>query len=84
MRYVCVCVCEWGGGGGELGSSYTCCNSNQCYSTQYFLIGCEFCQSTVKLYYLCIFFMLAKFQDDQRLIVMLSINYLNSSFYSLK
>ena len=28
--------------------------------------------------------MLAKFKDDQRLIVMLSINYLNSSFCSLK
>ena len=28
--------------------------------------------------------MLAKFQDDKKLIVMLSINYLNSSFCSLK
>ena len=44
----------------------------------------NFNKSTVRLYYLHIFFMHIKFQDDQILIVMSSINYLNSSFYSLK
>ena len=44
----------------------------------------NFDKSTVRLYYLHIFFMLTKFQGDQRLIGMLSINCLNSSFSSLK
>ena len=41
-------------------------------------------KSTVRFHYLCIFFMLAKFQDNQRLIAILSINCLNLSFCSLK
>ena len=44
----------------------------------------NFEKSTVKLHYLHIFFKHRKFQDDQRLIVMSSINYLNSSFWNLK
>ena len=32
-------------------------------------------KSTIRLHYLRIFFMLAKFQDDQRLIAISSINY---------
>ena len=44
----------------------------------------NFDKSTVKLHYLHIFSMLAKFQDNQRLITMSSINFLNSSFCSLK
>ena len=44
----------------------------------------NFDKSTARLHYLHIFFMLTKFQGDQRLIVMSSINSLNSSFYSLK
>ena len=38
----------------------------------------------VRLHYLYIFFMLTKFQGNQRLTAMSSINYLNSSFCSLK
>ena len=44
----------------------------------------NFDESTVRLHYLHIFFMLTKFQADQRLITMSSINCLNSSFCSLK
>ena len=44
----------------------------------------NFDKSTIRLHYLHIFFMLIKFQGDQLLIVMSSINCLNSSFYSLK
>ena len=44
----------------------------------------NFDKSTVRLHYLRIFFLLTKFQGDQRLIDMSSINYLNSSFCSLK
>ena len=44
----------------------------------------NFDKSTVKLHYLHIFFTHAKFQGDQRLIVMSSINCLNSSFCNLK
>ena len=44
----------------------------------------NFDKSTVKLHYLHIFFVLTKFQGDQRLITMSSINCLNSSFCSLK
>ena len=43
----------------------------------------NFDKSTVRLYYLCIFFMFAKFQGDKKLIAMLSINFLNSSFCCL-
>ena len=50
--------------------------------TSYFDVN--FDKSTVRLHYLHIFFMLTKFQCDQRLIGMSSINYLNSSFCSLK
>jgi len=44
----------------------------------------NFDKSTIRLHYLSIFFMLTKFQGDQRLIATSSINYLNSSFSSLK
>ena len=44
----------------------------------------NFDKSTVRLHYLHIFFMLTKFQGDQRLTVMSSINCLNSSFCNLK
>ena len=43
----------------------------------------NFDKSIVRLHYFHIFLMLAKFQDEQRLIVMSSINYLNSNFRSL-
>ena len=44
----------------------------------------NFDKSTIRLHYIYIFFMLTKFQADQRLITMSSINCLNSSFCSLK
>ena len=44
----------------------------------------NFDKSTIRLHYFHIFSMLAKFQCDQRLIVMSSINSLNSIFCSLK
>ena len=44
----------------------------------------NFNKSTVRLHYLHIFFILTKFQGDQRLIAMSSINCLDSSFSSLK
>ena len=44
----------------------------------------NFDKSTIRLHYLHIFFMLTKFQGDQRLIVMSSINCLDSSLNSLK
>ena len=44
----------------------------------------NFDKFTVRLHYLHIFFMLTKFQSDQRLIDMSSINYLDSSFSNLK
>ena len=40
----------------------------------------NFDKSTVRLYYLYIYFMLTKFQGEQRLIVMSSINCLNQVF----
>ena len=49
-----------------------------------FYLDVNFDKSTIGLHYLCIFFMFAKFQGIQRSIVMSSINYLNSSFSSLK
>ena len=48
------------------------------------LLDVNFNKFTVGLHYIHILFMLAKFYDDQRLIVMVSINCLNSSFCSLK
>ena len=48
------------------------------------LLDMNFDKSTVRLHYIHILSMLAKFHSDQRLIVMLSINYLNSSFCNLK
>ena len=44
----------------------------------------NFDKSTIMLHYLHIFFALTRFQGDKKLIVMSSINYLNSSFCSLK
>ena len=49
-----------------------------------FLLDVNFDKPTIELQYLCIFSILAKFQDDQKSIVMSSINCINSSFYSLK
>ena len=57
-----------------MGLSYTWYNFKKCYTTQYFLIGCEFQQIHRWTNYLHIFSMLAKFQGDQKLIVMSSIN----------
>ena len=48
------------------------------------LLDANFDKFTVRLHYLHIFSILAKFQSDQKLIVMPSINCLNSSFCSLK
>ena len=44
----------------------------------------NFDKSTVRLHYLHTFFVVSKFQGDQRFIGLSSINCLNSSFYSLK
>ena len=49
-----------------------------------FELDANFDNFTVRLHYLYIFPMLAKFQGDQRLIILSSINFLNSSFCSLK
>ena len=49
-----------------------------------FLLDAKFDKSTVKLHYFRIFSILAKFQGDQRLIVISSINCLNPSFCILK
>ena len=48
------------------------------------LLDVNFDKSTVELHYIHICSMLAKIHGDQRSIVMLSINCLNSSFCSLK
>ena len=52
--------------------------------TYIFLFDVNFDKSIVRLHYLHMFFKHTKFQGDQRLIVMSSINYLNSSFCNLK
>ena len=48
------------------------------------LLDANFDKSTIGLHYIHIISMLTKFHGDQRLILMLSINCLNSSFCSLK
>ena len=48
------------------------------------LLNANFDKYTIRLHYIHILSMLAKFYGDKKLIVMLSINYLNSSFCSLK
>ena len=48
------------------------------------LLDVNFDKSTVKLHYIHILSILAKFHGNQRFIVMLSIKCLNSSFCSLK
>ena len=48
------------------------------------LLDANFDKSTVRLHYLHIFSIFAKFQSDQRLIAMSLINCLNSNFCSLK
>ena len=48
------------------------------------LFDVNFDKSIVRLHYLYIFFILTKFQGDQRLIDISLINCLNSSFCSLK
>ena len=57
---------------------------NNVISLNIFYLDVNFNKSTVRLYYLCIFSILSKFQGDQISIVMLSINCLNSSFCNLK
>ena len=57
---------------------------NNVTSLNIFYLDVNFDKSTVRLYYLCIFSILSKFQGDQISIVMLSINCLNSSFCNLK
>ena len=49
-----------------------------------FLLDAKFDKSTIKVHYLRIFSILTKFQGDQRLIVISSINCLNPSFCILK
>ena len=57
----------------------------KCYTIQYFLkLDTNFDKSIVGLHYLHIFLMFAKFQGNQRLIVMSLINCLNLSFCHLK
>ena len=48
------------------------------------LLYANFDKSTVELHYINILFILAKFHGVQKLIVILSINCLNSSFCNLK
>ena len=48
------------------------------------LLDANFDKFTVRLHYIHILFVFTKFHSDQRSIVMLSINCLNSSFCSLK
>ena len=48
------------------------------------LLDANFDKFTVGLHYIHILSMLAKFNCNQRLIVILSINYLNSNFCNLK
>ena len=57
---------------------------NNVTSLNIFYLDVNFDKSTVRLYYLCIFSILSKFQGDQISIVMLSINCLNLSFCNLK
>ena len=49
-----------------------------------FQLNANLDESVVRLYYLPIFSIIARFRGDQRSIVMSSINCLNLSFYSLK
>ena len=53
-------------------------------SYYYFLLDVNFENLIVELYVLIISSMIANFQEDQRLIVILSIKYLNFKFFSLK
>ena len=48
------------------------------------LFDVNYKKSIFRMHYIYIFSILAKFQDNQRSIDMLSINYLNSSFSNLK
>ena len=48
------------------------------------LLDVNFDKFTVRLHYIHILSILAKFHSDKKLIVMLSINYLNSSFCNKK
>ena len=65
-------------------TKYVTLNLSNVTSLNIFLLDLNFEKSTVELHYIHIFFMLAKFHSDQRLIVILSINCLNSNFCSLK
>ena len=49
-----------------------------------FQFDANFDKSIVRWHYFCIFSMFAKFQGNQRLITMSSINCINSSFFNLK
>ena len=49
-----------------------------------FQLNASLDESVIRLYYLPIFSIIARFRGDQRSIVISSINYLNLSFYSLK
>ena len=53
-------------------------------SLNIFQLNVNLDESVVRLYYLLIFSIIARFCGNQRSIVMSSINYLNLSFYSLK
>ena len=54
------------------------------YTLIIFLLDVNFEILIVELYVLIISSMIANFQEDQRLIVILSIKYLNFKFFSLK
>ena len=58
-------------------TKYVTLNLSNVTSLNIFLLDVNFEKSTVELHYIHIFFMLAKFQGNQRSIVMSSINCLN-------
>ena len=57
---------------------------NNVTSLNIFKLNVNFDKSTIRFHHLHIFYMPAKFQDDQILITISSINFLNSNFCSLK
>ena len=67
-----------------LGSSYIWYTLSNVAPPNNLLLNSYFKKTTVRLHILYVFNMLRKFQNGQRLIVMSSINYLNSSFCNLK
>ena len=64
--------------------NYMCLEKNPSSSSYIFLLDVNFENLTVKLHLLIISSMLVKFQEDKKLITILSTKYLNSSFWGLK